>query len=313
MAGLYPPLRLAFRYHAAMPRRIREYLNGRGISDRMIEEHVLGWNGERITFPIFNREGKLAFFKLAKDPEDQEGPKMVIPLGGSAELYGWEHVDEKSWQVVICEGEFDRLVLEDHYIPAVTSTGGAGVFRPQWAEALAAIREVFICFDRDEAGKRGALRVARLVRHTKIIELLEEVGEGGDVTDFFVRLGHTREEFLHLMQAAQRPSFDERSGADHQSFQNRSNANDEVARLKSLVRIEDVIKRFLPLRPSGQNYAAQCPFHEDHVPSFVVFPQTQSFYCFGCQVHGDVLSFLMRLKGLMFPEALKVLQELSSP
>jgi DNA primase len=78
-----------------------------------------------------------------------------------------------------------------------------------------------------------------------------------------------------------------------------------------LVAIEDVIARYVPLRRGGQNYlVARCPFHEDRNPSFVVYPQTQSFYCFGCREHGDVLSFLMRMEHLTFPEALNVLREL---
>src|SRR5229473_2102680 len=53
-------LDLATQYHQALPGRIRAYLNGRGIPDLLIDFHLLGWNGWRITIPVFNREGDLA-------------------------------------------------------------------------------------------------------------------------------------------------------------------------------------------------------------------------------------------------------------
>ena len=59
---------LARRFHSDLPDRIRQYLNGRGIPDEMIDLNFIGWNGWRITIPIFNREGKIEFFKQAKDP-----------------------------------------------------------------------------------------------------------------------------------------------------------------------------------------------------------------------------------------------------
>src|SRR5262245_27385488 len=81
---------LAANYHKALPGRIRQYLNNRGITDLLIDFHVLGWNGNRITIPIHNRKGEIAFFKLAQDPDDTvPGPKMLNSPGGYAELYGW--------------------------------------------------------------------------------------------------------------------------------------------------------------------------------------------------------------------------------
>jgi DNA primase len=152
-------LRLAAEYHAALPGRLREYLNARGIPDRVIDAFVLGYDGRRITIPITNRDGDVACFKLAKDPADiGRSPKMLATRGAHLELYGWEEVLRKPERLVICEGEFDRLVLQAQNFPAVTSIGGAGTFRPEWASDFEAIPNVYLCFDRDVAGRQGALK-----------------------------------------------------------------------------------------------------------------------------------------------------------
>jgi len=303
---------LAEKYHQELPPRIRQYLNDRGITDPVIDTHLLGWNGWRITLPIFNREGKLAFFKLAKDPDDKtDNPKMLIPHGASAELYGWEQINRKTEAIIICEGEFDRLVLEAQGFAAVTSTGGAGTFRPQWAEVFRDIPRVYICFDRDEAGQRGAERIGCLIPHARIVRLPGEVGEGGDVTDFFVRLGKTRDEFAVLLGNAQTflPLQKPRKEMRESDTPRRLGESDELRELKSFLRIEDFASGYLELQVRGANYIAHCPFHEDHRPSFVIYPQKQNFHCYGCGAHGDVIDFLMRTGELTFYEAVKVLRE----
>src|SRR2546423_10832270 len=74
---------VALQYHDALPKRLRQYLNGRGIPDHIINSHILGWNGWRITIPIYNRKGEVVFFKLAKDPDDSRpAPKMLTSPGG---------------------------------------------------------------------------------------------------------------------------------------------------------------------------------------------------------------------------------------
>src|SRR5206468_12485732 len=169
---------LAVDCHNALPQRICTYLNARGIPDAVIDKHLLGWNGARITIPVFNREGELAFFKLARDPEDDfpTSPKMVTWPKARVQLYGWEQILANPEQIIICEGEFDRLILEANGFRAVTSTGGAGTFRPEWAKEFLALPEVFICFDLDEAGQNGALRVGGLIRNSRIVDLPDKVG-----------------------------------------------------------------------------------------------------------------------------------------
>lgn len=302
----------ALAYHQRLPQRLWKYLDGRGIPDTLIHRHLIGWNGQRITIPIPNRAGKVGFFKLAKDPEDHsDGPKMLSTRGAHAELYGWERVLAKPGQVVICEGEFDLLVLEGQGFAAVTSTGGAMTFRSEWAEAIEEIPNVFICFDNDAAGRLGSKRVARLIPKARVVKLPAEVGEGGDTTDFFVRLGKSREDFQRLLEAAKplpprKEAFPQVLAANLIP----TTPGEEVVLLKSLVAIENLIGQSVTLRRQGKTFVGHCPFHDDQRPSLAVYPATRSFYCFACHASGDSISFLMKVESLTFPEALKVLREL---
>lgn len=308
----------ALAYHAALPDRIREYLHGRGLSDEIIDLHRLGWNGKRITIPVFNRDGIVASFKLAKDPDDQTpSPKMVCSRGATLELYGWERVLAKPCRLIFCEGEFDRLVLESLGFAAVTSTGGAGSFRVEWVDDLASIPELYLCFDRDDAGRRGALQVGAVVPHARLVELLDDVGPGGDISDFFVRLGHTRDDFAHLLEAATPvpapppglpvvPAQD--SDVQLDAFHRR------IFNIKSSVVISEVVSRYVSLR-SGTDRASfrgRCPFHEDTDPSLMVYPIAGTFRCFGCGLHGDVITFMMAIEQLPFMRALEALENFDS-
>lgn len=309
-----PSLALAVSYHHALPARLASYLRGRGIPDDLIVRYLLGFDGQRITIPIFNREGQLAFFKLAKDPDDRRaGPKMLTTPGSTVELYGWEHLRGTVEELILCEGEFDRLVLEAQGFPAVTSTGGAQVFRHEWADALKAVPRVFVCFDRDAAGRAGALQAARMIPSAKIVEFSADVGESGDVTDFFVRLGRSLADFRCLLDAA-RPAPAARPQLPTVSLAHLgiSTADPDAARLKAQVPIEQVIARYVPLRERNGYLMGRCPFHEDRTPSLVVYPVTRTFRCFGCGAKGDAISFLRKVEHLSFVQALDRLRELSA-
>jgi DNA primase len=271
-------LQLVRQYHQNLPEHIRTYLRElRGISDAVIDLAMLGWDGRRITIPIFNHDGVFSFFKLAKAPDDtSDSPKMLAPPGTQAELYGWERLQPTPPEIFICEGEFDRLALENRGLRAVTSTGGAGVFRQEWAKYFKAIPNVYICFDRDAAGQTGARKVARLVPHARVVELPEEVGEGGDVTDFFVRLGRSEEDFRRLLEQAQ-PLPQEPAPAEMPRRAPINEFRKEIEALKQGTRIENVAARYLELRPSGRGFITKCPFHDDGHPSFVIYPKPKAF------------------------------------
>ncbi|MBI4397853.1 MAG: DNA primase [Candidatus Omnitrophica bacterium] len=82
-----------------------------------------------------------------------------------------------------------------------------------------------------------------------------------------------------------------------------------VHQVASLNDIVEVISAYIPIKKSGRNLKACCPFHPEKTPSFMVNPERQIFHCFGCGAGGDVFSFVMKIENLNFPEALRKLAD----
>ena len=75
--------------------------------------------------------------------------------------------------------------------------------------------------------------------------------------------------------------------------------------------IETVMAPYVSLKRRGKNLVGLCPFHNEKTPSFTVYPENGSFYCFGCGVGGDVFSFVKLIENLDYIEAVKLLAERS--
>ncbi|GAB1409880.1 DNA primase [Desulfovibrionales bacterium] len=80
-----------------------------------------------------------------------------------------------------------------------------------------------------------------------------------------------------------------------------------IAEIKSRLRIEDVVGRFVELRSVGNRLVAPCPFHQETKPSFSVNPEGGFYYCFGCQASGDLIDFYRAINGMEFGEAVEAL------
>ncbi len=82
---------------------------------------------------------------------------------------------------------------------------------------------------------------------------------------------------------------------------------DQVSQIRDKVDIVSLISEFIPLKKAGRNFKANCPFHGEKTPSFVVSPERQIWHCFGCGLGGDCYTFLMEYEKMEFPEALRAL------
>ncbi len=82
---------------------------------------------------------------------------------------------------------------------------------------------------------------------------------------------------------------------------------DYIQELMARTDIQELIGSYTQLKRAGRTYKGLCPFHSEKTPSFVVYPDNQSFYCFGCGAGGDAITFVKKINNLDYVEAVKLL------
>ena len=87
------------------------------------------------------------------------------------------------------------------------------------------------------------------------------------------------------------------------------NNNEIINQIKESLDITDIIAERVKLRKTSRGFMGLCPFHHEDTPSFHVYTETKSYYCFGCHEAGDIFTYVMKTENLAFPEALRVLAD----
>lgn len=228
------------RSNTALPQEMREWLNGRWITDEFINKKML-WYGSFfgsnwITIPIRDKKWNPLFFKLRRDP-NIEGNRYAYFPNWYGSLYGEEILENPIDEVFICEWEFDKILVEQSGANSITSTSGATTFKDEWIEKLENVEKIYIALDNDETGKR---ETQKLIEHISLRFPQKEVYKvnippemGKDITDFIMN-GWTVEELKNLHS-------EKVSGVDLAKF-TEIGCTDIIEVLSSLIKYDDINK-----------------------------------------------------------------------
>ena len=131
----------------------------RRLSVDVLKEAQLKIINDRLQIPIFDSRGTLLFSKYRKAPWDESGtPKYFYEKGSAAAVYGY-HFQESKGRWFIVEGELDVLAIRTIGGNAITSTGGAKTWRPDWPLPT----NPTLLLDNDVAGIAGAVKIALMI------------------------------------------------------------------------------------------------------------------------------------------------------
>lgn len=201
-----------------MPTMLQVMKEKRGLSEATIEKYEIGWHKDRFTIPVRDSDGVLQNVRRYKHNAAAAKDKMLNLQGhGEARLFlPWMLAEP---ELIITEGELDAICGQEHGLPTMSHTAGASVWKSQWSP-LFQEKEVFICYDVDDAGTAGALKVAagisRYAKAVYIIKLPLPV-KGSDLTNFFVDQGYTEKDFRELMEEARKSPYGRKAARDRQS------------------------------------------------------------------------------------------------
>jgi hypothetical protein len=177
----------------------------RGLSIDTLERFLIGYDGQRFTIPVYDEEGDLVNVRRYKPNAKSHKDKMMSWGTGTGvgRIYGLDTLANAD-EVLLTEGEMDRLIGIQNKLPAVTHTSGASVFKMEWAPYFKD-KDVYIAYDEDSSGDQGAMKAAQILKTSARSVHRVKLGtgiKGGDVTDFFVTLGGSADDMWMLMHEA---------------------------------------------------------------------------------------------------------------
>lgn len=177
----------------------------RGITQATALKFHLGYDGQRLTIPIFNEEGYCVNIRRY-DLFKTNGPKMVSWKAGfgSARLFPVESL--RGPTVFICEGELDAIIGCQLGVDCITPAGGALTWKVEWSKLFKG-KLVYVVPDSDQAGLQGASERLKSLSTAGVscaMLKLPEMKDGKDLTDWVVKHEGTKEKLLALASALNR-------------------------------------------------------------------------------------------------------------
>lgn len=174
-----------------------------GLNRQTIEKYLIGYQNGHYVIPMEVEPSKWTI-------KEHKGSQSK---GAKVSLYPPGVIKEGLLYVIITEGEFKALLLNQLGFPAVSGTGGAGTWRREW-NSLFANHHVVVAYDADEPGREGAAKVAEYFKGTaKSVKVIQwpsymDSKDKKDVTDFFLTLKRSKEDFQRLIDSAKEVAYE---------------------------------------------------------------------------------------------------------
>lgn len=302
----------------ATPPHVLKWFAERQISQATLDRFGVHWNGKKIVIPIKDPTGTVLFNKYRRDPLSTDGPKYTYDKGAHTALFNHQP-DVKV--IILTEGEADCIKLEDIGFAACSSTGGSQSFQAEWVPLFEG-KKVFVLYDNDQAGAVGAVKVAHLVPHAKIVPF-PAYTTAKDITDYL------KDKTLHdliklLTEAYVLPvTIDDCAKLKRELVANDLSTkviNEQLRFLnqnrkkKSYVKIDVKNIKDIPITnfmKFDSTHKTKCPFHNEKTASFHYYPESNTAYCFGgCGKRFDVIDVYRQINSCSFVEAVKRLKEM---
>ena len=202
----------------------------RGISLEVLKRHKIGHDGERYTIPVYNKYDVCVNVRRYSPGASGDDKMLNYAKGyGAVRLMPLSALESNI--VFLLEGEWDTFLHETMGFKAITQTAGAGTWRTDWNNLFKG-KIVYIVYDCDDAGRKGAKKVATqlmgVAEKVHIIGLpLKGTPDDKDITDYYIKNGKTAEDFMELVSAT--PVFQlSESEAIHEGKAVRVSLNDAL-------------------------------------------------------------------------------------
>lgn len=232
--------------------------DGRGLTKEILQQYKLGYDGGRITIPIYDELGCLVNVRKYKRRAKGKDKMISFKRGyGTARLYPLQTLEKD--EIVLVEGEMDMLTSKCVGLNAMTVTSGAGVWKFEWNRLFTG-KTVYICYDVDDKGRDGAYRVAlslyKSAKAVYIVNLPLKSPAGADITNYFVNDGYTLDDFEQLMKATELFEVHEKPAAErdekvyqiHLSQASHKNYYYKQVEIDAMVCGKDLAPFFVPRR-----------------------------------------------------------------
>ena len=194
-----------------IPLAIQWLREKRGFTDQILKHYQIGWDHkrQRNTIPVRDERGNVVNVRLynaKKEAKIINYTEGVHKYGSPPRLFGLdEFVKFEGQQVIICEGEWDRLLLQQEAMMAVTGTHGCSVFKPEWLPYFKD-KAIVIVLDCDPEGQKAALNLLEAFRTTPLTSIrnvvlpLKGAKDDKDISDYFHKRGFTGTDLQKLIE-----------------------------------------------------------------------------------------------------------------